>query len=251
MAPDQNTVRLSELIQASSRIVALTGAGISTSAGLPDFRSPQSGLWNVLDMEAFTSTGFLRSPHKLYQLIQRLVPAQGTIQPTLGHRWLAWLEAQDTLTGLLTQNVDGLHQKAGSKQVVELHGNCISAHCVGCGESGMMEDLLASMEGVPNEVPQCELCGGIYKPDVILFGDLLPPEAFRTGTRWARECDLFLVLGSSLQVAPASDLPWMALRQGAKLAILNLEETPLDDQAELVLHEDIDEVVSRLWDRGS
>jgi len=169
-----------------------------------------------------------------------------SVRPTLAHEWLARLEDQGKLLGTVTQNVDGLHQMAGSKRVVELHGTFRTASCTQCGEGVEMEELLADYDGFPDEAPTCELCGGLFKPDVILFGDLLPPDAFRTASEWAESCDLLLVLGSSLLVSPANGLPSSAIRAGGSLAIVNLESTPLDGMARVVLHEEIDSVIRAL-----
>jgi len=243
----QSLTRLKSLVDDAQRIVALTGAGISTSAGIPDFRSPGTGLWNMMDdMEAFTSSGFVRRPEKLYQLVQKLAPSMERIQPTKAHLWLADLERKGRLLGTVTQNVDGLHQMAGCLQVVELHGTFRTATCLQCREERDMQGLMEQMHGFLDEVPTCELCGGLFKPNVILFGDLLPPESYRTACQWARGCDLFLVLGSSLLVSPANGLPLMAMGSDADLCIVNLEPTPLDRSASVVLHERIDDVVEAL-----
>jgi len=242
---DMASVRkLGSLVKESNRILALTGAGISTSAGIPDFRSPGTGLWNVMeDLDAFTSAGFLTKPQKLYQLALKLAPSMETVRPTLAHEWLASLEDQGKLLGTVTQNVDGLHQMAGSKRVVELHGTFRTASCIQCGERRDMEELMAEYDGFPDEAPTCELCGGLLKPDVILFGDFLPPEAYQTASDWAENCDLFIVLGSSLLVSPANSLPRLAIHAGTPLAIINLESTPLDGTAVVVLRQNIDDVV--------
>ncbi len=219
--------------------MALTGAGVSTPSGLPDFRSPGTGLWERHDpMETGSLSAFREDPERFYATIRPL--AQGFLQaePNAAHRALARLEADGRLFGLITQNVDGLHQRAGSRNVVEVHGSLREATCVVCyavyPTSAFAEDYLQK-----GTAPRCPACAGYLKLNAILMGEQLPWETIQTALAWSRMCDLMLVAGSSLEITPAGQLPLEALRAGARCIIVNREPTYLDERADVVLRQDV------------
>ena len=219
--------------------IVLSGAGISTPSGIPDFRSPQSGLWQQTDPEIVASIGgFRRDPKAFYAWIRPLAQKIFRSEPNPAHRALADLEGAGLVKAVITQNIDGLHQKAGSRRVLELHGNLRQVTCLRCGchtpTAAMLDAFLAS-----EEVPCCPRCGGVMKPDVILYGELLPADVLREAEEEAAACDLMWVIGSSLTVAPASLLPQWAIERGARLVIANRTPTDLDRRAEAVLRDDV------------
>jgi NAD-dependent deacetylase len=226
-----------DLINKATYSVAFTGAGISTPSGIPDFRSPASGMWEQVDPMAVASLhGFRQNPQRFYNWVRPLAQLTLTAQPNPAHLALARLEDKGKLHGIITQNIDMLHHRAGNKQVYELHGHLREATCLRCykivSAPPMIEQFL-----VDGCVPKCE-CGGVLKPNVILFGEQLPYKELQGAQDATRKCDLMLIIGSSLEVAPASDLPLLAKRGGAKLLIVNLEPTMLDRVADVVIHAD-------------
>jgi NAD-dependent deacetylase len=218
------------LIQASSRIAALSGAGISTEAGVPDFRGP-SGLWRDPGlMDRLSLTGFQQNPEVFYASSVDLFSNISRAEPTSAHRMLARLEALGKLDAVVTQNIDGLHQKAGSKKVFEVHGTYRTGHCPQCHDFFKMEPFYREMERGKLKVPRCEKCAVPIKPDIVLFEELLPYVAWKGSVEAVSNCDLLLVLGSSLVIYPAAELPSIALAHGARLLIVNLQDTPYDNQ---------------------
>lgn len=231
--------KAAQLLAEARYAVALTGAGISTPSGIPDFRSPGTGLWEKYDpMEVATIWAFRRDPKKFYEWFRPRVDSFLAAQPNPAHTALADLENMGILKAVITQNIDGLHQRAGSRQVIELHGNGRQAACMDCGREYAAEVLWGEYKK-SGEVPQCRDCGGLIKPKVILFGEVLPPQALDAAWEEARKCDLMLVVGSSLEVTPAAGLPYMARDHGARLIIVNLQPTPADHLADAVIREDV------------
>ncbi|MBM4466791.1 MAG: NAD-dependent deacylase [Chloroflexi bacterium] len=233
------------LIVNSNYVVALTGAGISTPSGIPDFRSPGSGLWEKIDPLLMASVfSFRLQPQAFYDWARPLARKLLEAEPNPAHLALAKLEEMGWLKTVITQNIDDLHQKAGSKRVLELHGNMRQATCLRCRKvvstQGMIERFLE--EG---EVPNCQ-CGGLLKPNIVLIGEPLPRWVLLEAWGEAERCDLMLVVGSSLEIAPASEIPFVALRCGAKAIVVNLQPTPLDSQADVVIHQDVAEVLPRI-----
>lgn len=251
MTPPRNDAlnRVVEHLERATRVVALTGAGVSTEAGIPDFRSSEGGLWNDLNlMVSLSSWGFRRAPGRFYASILRLLPPLLNAQPTRTHYLLAEFERRGKLTTVITQNIDGLHQRAGSRNVIELHGTYRRAHCVDCQHAYTFEEVQSKIQ--QQELPpRCHRCRGLIKPDVVLFGDLLPSEALARATEAVQQCDLLLILGSSLVVYPAADLPRQAREAGARLIIVNLEPTPYDHRAEIVIHTPLGEFSQFVGDR--
>lgn len=233
------------LLREARCAVALSGAGISVPSGIPDFRSPGSGLWEQADPFAVASlASFRRHPEAFYNWIRPLARTILQAQPNAAHVTLAELEAMQRLEAVITQNIDGLHQRAGSRRVYELHGHIRQATCLHCHKVVSTDELIPNFVE-KGELPRCQ-CGGIFKPNVILFGEMLPEHTWNAAVEWVERCDILLVVGSSLEVSPAADLPLYATAHGAQLVIVNLTPTPLDGLAEVVIHEDVAEVLPRI-----
>ncbi len=238
--------RAAALIANSKYIVALTGAGISTPSGIPDFRSPGSGLWErVNPLLVASAFSFRLQPQAFYEWARPLARKLLEAKPNPAHRALAELEEMGLLKAVITQNIDDLHQKAGSKRVLELHGNMRQATCLKCHQvvstQGLMERFLG--EG---ELPYCS-CGGLLRPNVVLIGEPLPRWVLLEAWGEAERCDLMMVVGSSLEIAPAAEIPFVASRHGAKAIVVNYQPTPLDSQADVVIHEDVAEVLPQIF----
>jgi len=217
--------------------VSLTGAGVSTPSGIPDFRSPGSGLWEKTDpMRVASIWAFRANPQAFYDWIFPLAEKLLIATPNPAHRALADLERLGKMNAVITQNIDSLHQKAGSQRVLELHGHTRDACCMDCGHVVALTDHLTHALA-RQQMPRCKKCAGILKPAAILFGELLPREILRGAQHEARKCDIMLVTGSSLEVTPASDLPWIAHQVGAQIIIVNYEPTPCDDLAAVVIRD--------------
>lgn len=235
--------RAAHLIEQAQHIVAFTGAGISTPSGIPDYRSPSSGLWENVDPVAVASIfGFRQNPKAFYDWVRPLTRLTVEANPNAAHIALAELENRGKLKAVITQNIDMLHTRAGSKTVHELHGHMRESTCIHCFTVYPGEPILEKFLR-DGEVPLCEKCGGVLKPNVILYGEQLPIRELQAAKSAARECDLMIIAGTSLEVAPASDLPVIAQRTGARLIIINFEETPLDRAAEVIIQGDVAEVL--------
>jgi NAD-dependent deacetylase len=232
--------RAADILSVARRIVALTGAGISRPSGIPDFRSAD-GLWAHADPMAVASlAGFRADPRRFYSWVQPLIDTIEVASPNRAHLALAQLEREGRLAALITQNIDGLHQRAGSREVYELHGHIRSATCLECDHQAPARPLIAQLRrGI---IPRCA-CGGLFKPDVVLFDELLPRGLFWLAQRAIEQCDVVLVAGTALEVAPVCELPLAALRRGARLIIVNQSETYLDARADVVLREDVAEAL--------
>ena len=223
------------LIKDAESIVALTGAGISTEAGIPDFRGP-AGIWNNPELLSLMSArGFQTDPAGFYRASMARLPNITSAKPTAAHKLLAELEARGKLKAVITQNIDGLHHAAGSKTVYEIHGTIRTGHCTKCHASFKMAAVYEAIEAGEPLPPLCHDCQWPIKPDTVLFDEMLPMEVWRAAERAAEQCDLMLVLGSSLVVYPAAELPERAIRSGAKLIIVNLEPTDYDLRATLAI----------------
>jgi NAD-dependent deacetylase len=204
------------------KTIALTGAGISVESGIPDFRSA-GGLWSKYDPEEYAHISAFRSnPAKVWQMLQEMMELVLSAEPNPAHRALAELERMGLLRSVITQNVDGLHQRGGSKEVIEFHGSNQWLVCLGCGYR--QEAASLSLEVIP---PRCPQCGSILKPDVVFFGEAIPWEAQTKSFEEARTCDLVLVVGTSAVVYPAAGIPTIAKQGGAKVVEINMESTPL------------------------
>ncbi len=220
--------RLVEAIKGAKCVGCLTGAGVSTLCGIPDFRGPQ-GLYRQPNAERiFDIDWFDRDPSVYYTGCADLVYGLGRYRPGPVHKALAHLEDIGLLKGIATQNIDMLHQKAGCSNVYEVHGSPMLHHCRRCGDEKSYDEILEMLKVAP--VPRCR-CGGAYKPDITFFGEALPEEAFRSAQALAIKSDVFLVLGTSLTVFPAAGLPRLTLQAGGKVFIVNAQPTSLDEYA--------------------
>jgi NAD-dependent deacetylase len=220
---------LAELIAANQPCVALTGAGVSTESGIPDFRSA-GGIWSEFDpYEVGSIDAFRRDPARVWEFYALRLGVLAGAQPNDAHRALVRLEAAGLLDAVITQNVDRLHAAAGSREVIEVHGSIERAECLACGtEVSDVRSLLP--------LPRCPRCGTVLKPGVVMFGELLPASAIERATELARSAALLLVIGSSLEVWPVAGLPEEMLAHGGKLAIVNRDPTRYDARAALVVH---------------
>lgn len=229
--------------------VALTGAGVSTPSGIPDFRTPTAGLWaNVDPMEVASLQGFRANPHRFYNWIEPLARTLLNAQPNAAHLALSQLERVGKLAAVITQNIDMLHQRAGTAHVFEVHGHIAEATCINCfrvyaGHDALLDWLATGI------IPRCTHCGDVLKPNVILFDEQVPAQVLTDAKQMVKQCDVMLVVGSSLEVLPAADLPRLAADRGAKLIIINREHTYLDDRAAVVLRADVADVLPALADR--
>ncbi len=229
---------VARLLAESRRAVAFTGAGISTESGVADFRSP-GGVWSKYQPVMFQD--FLASEaarRQYWRMKKEGYWEMRNARPNAGHHALARLEAAGKLVALITQNIDGLHQDAGSRRVLELHGTTRAVICLQCGARYDPDAIQARLEG-GEEVPLCEKCGGLLKPATVSFGQALPADVLSEAFDLATGADLMLAIGSSLVVEPAASLPLQARRRGARLVIINKTETPLDRIADAVLREPI------------
>ena len=231
---------LADWLASAASAVVFTGAGISTESGIPDFRSP-GGIWSRYKPVMFED--FLRSEsarRDSWRLKFQFDESLREAAPNRGHRAVAELVRRGTASTVITQNVDGLHQAAGvpDAQVIELHGNTTYAHCLDCGLHHELAPIRAAFLR-DETLPVCNACGGLVKTATISFGQSMPEAAMARAEQATLACDLFLVLGSSLVVQPAAGFPLLARRRGARLVIVNRDPTPLDEVADLVLHEPI------------
>jgi NAD-dependent protein deacetylase/lipoamidase len=238
--PSAGVERLAELIGESGCTVALTGAGISVPSGIPDFRTPETGLWaNVNPMEVAHISVFERDPARFWSYYRPRFHSLGDKRPNAAHQALAELERRGLLEGVITQNIDRLHRAAGSENVVEVHGSIETSSCVRCLESYGIEEVDELFNG--EGVAECRACGGPVKPDVVLFGELLPESAITRARQLAERAELMLCVGSSLEVFPVAELPRVTLASGGRLAIVTKGATPYDSEAELKLNGEVDE----------
>ncbi|MFC7077600.1 Sir2 family NAD-dependent protein deacetylase [Haloarcula halophila] len=240
---------LAEYIGAASSTVALTGAGVSTASGIPSFRG-EDGLWDRFDPMDFHRRRFDADPEGFWQdrlSLRTAVYGDHDPEPNAAHRALVDLESMGALDAVLTQNTDGLHDAAGSERVVELHGTNRRVVCDDCGDRADASPVFERV-GDGDCPPRCG-CGGVYKPDVVLFGESLPEETIATAQRLAQECDLLLAAGTSLAVRPVSLLPKLVVDGGGSFVVLNLEETERDALADLVVRGDVTAVLPSVVDR--
>jgi NAD-dependent deacetylase len=232
--------RLAELIRRSRSTVALTGAGVSVPSGIPDFRSPGTGLWeNVDPMEVAHIDVFERDPARFWTYYRPRFQTLGDKRPNRAHEALAELERRGLLAGVITQNIDRLHRAAGSREVVEVHGTIETSSCRVCATSFELEAVEELFDA--DGVAICSSCGGAVKPDVVLFGELLPESAMARAQELAERAELMLCVGSSLAVYPVAGLPQLTLERGGMLAVVTKGETSYDAEAELKLEGEVDE----------
>lgn len=238
-----------DLFRQSRHAVALTGAGLSTPSGIPDFRSEGSGLWSKDEpMEVASLSTFRTAPERFFEWFRPLAHQIFYALPNPAHYALAWLEKAGKLHSIVTQNIDALHQKAGSQTVIEMHGTMQTLTCTQCyqqvASAGRLDEFVNN-----GSTPLCPQCGSTLKPDVILFGEQLPQGAWQQAQREARSCDLMMVAGSSLEVLPVAGLPMQTLERGGHLIVINNSPTYLNARADLVIMEDVAEVIPAIVER--
>ncbi len=237
-------VRAADILRASKYSVALTGAGISVPSGIPDFRSPGSGLWEKYDpMEVASIASFHEHPERFYDWLRPLLESTGAALPNPAHRALSELQDLSLLREIVTQNIDGLHEAAGARDVLPVHGHTRTASCVNCGASYPGSLLLPVVQR--GAVPKCERsgCGGVLKPDVVLFGEVLPLEVLHGAHDAAGRAEVMIVVGSSLEVFPVNELPLRCLQNGGRLLVFNKGPTLVDDQATVKIEADVAEIL--------
>jgi NAD-dependent deacetylase len=227
--------RLAELIRSAGPVVALTGAGISVASGIPDFRTPETGIWAGVDpMEVAHIAVWQRDPARFWAFYgQRFAILDGK-RPNDAHRALVELERRGLLSGVITQNIDGLHAAAGTSDPIEVHGSVATASCLDCGERVSLAETRERLAADPDAIPRCS-CGAPLKPDVVLFGELLPAAAMERAQALAEHAGLMLVVGSSLEVHPVAGLPAETLANGGRLALVTKGLTPYDRAADVKL----------------
>lgn len=235
-----------QLIREAEQILVFSGAGLSTESGIPDFRSP-GGLWSKYDPSEFYFDRFLseeRARATYWKMSTESYHIMKDARPNRAHLAVKTLETMGKLLAVVTQNIDRLHHKAGNSpdRIIEIHGTLFSVSCLSCGKTYDRDDIDDRItSGVA--VPTCDDCGGILKPDTISFGQAMPEDKMAKSFTLARESDLCMALGSSLVVYPAASIPSVALESGAKLMIINRDETPLDPEADVVVHGSLSEVL--------
>ena len=236
---------LAELLRGARSAVALTGAGVSVPSGIPDFRSPGTGLWEKVDpMEVAHISVFERDPARFWRYYRPRFQTLGDKRPNAAHEALAELERRGLISGVITQNIDRLHRAAGSREVVEVHGSIETSSCRNCGTSFELERVEDLFDDAG--VAICAECGGPVKPDVVLFGELLPEAAMARAQELAEAAELMLCVGSSLAVYPVAGLPEVTLERGGRLAIVTQGPTPYDELAAVKLEGEVDEELGAL-----
>ena len=242
---DRTIQHAAELLQGARRGLALTGAGASAESGIPTFRGG-GGLWERYDPVKVASIKyFMADPSAYWRVAKERGPVALAARPNPGHYALAALEASGRLAAVVTQNTDGLHQDSGSRRVVELHGSGRTVLCLDCGSREARAEVQARLEA--EMPPRCRMCGGLFlKPAVVLFGEPMPQAEMREAFELARQADVVIVVGSSLVVHPAADIPPAALGSGARMIVVNVEPTPLDELADVVIHGKSGEVLPEL-----
>lgn len=221
-------------------IVALTGAGISVPSGIPDFRTPRTGLWESVDpMEVAHIDAFHSDPVRFWRFYGERFATLGDKRPNGAHEALVQLERRGLLDGVITQNIDMLHRKAGTRELVEVHGSIASCSCPECGGSVPLQQARELLAADGQGVPRCGACGGPIKPDVVLFGELLPAVALARAREMCERADVLLCIGSSLEVHPVAGLPLLTREAGGSVAIVTQGPTPLEELADVRLHGDV------------
>jgi NAD-dependent deacetylase len=233
------------MLEGASSAVALTGAGVSVPSGIPDFRTPETGLWAKVDpMEVAHVDVFERNPERFWSYYRPRFQSLGDKRPNAAHEALAELERRGLIEGVITQNIDRLHRTAGSQNVIEVHGSIETSSCTACATAFGLDEVDSLFD--ERGVAICGACGGAVKPDVVLFGELLPEEAMARASELAEVADLMLCVGSSLAVYPVAGLPRLTLEAGGRLAIVTKGETPYDDEAEVKLEGEVDAELAAL-----
>jgi NAD-dependent deacetylase len=242
LAAEHAIQKAADLLRSARHAVVLTGAGISTPSGIPDFRSQKTGLWTHDDpMQVASLSAFKYRPEAFFNWLRPLAEKIWLAQPNPAHIGLAQLEAVGLLKAIITQNIDGLHQEAGSKTVLEVHGSTRTASCARCQKT--YPSAIYRQSFLDGGLPRCPVCNTILKPDIVLFEEMLPADIWEQAARHCEQADVMLVVGSSLEVTPAASLPRLALDHGASLIINTISPTYLDDEAEILLPYNVAEMI--------
>ncbi|MGD8228442.1 MAG: Sir2 family NAD-dependent protein deacetylase [Desulfobacteraceae bacterium] len=249
---DPIVVKGVELIRESEKILVFSGAGLSTESGIPDFRSP-GGVWDKYDPADFTFQKFIsdqKARVTYWEMSSEFYQGMKDAVPNRAHLAIAELEGTGKLLAIVTQNVDRLHHKAGNSpdKIIEIHGTTFSVSCLSC-KKGYDRDEIEERLRSGVKVPYCDDCSGILKPDTISFGQAMPEDKMSQSLAHARNCDLCIVLGSSLVVYPAASIPIQAVETGAKLMIINRDETPLDPHAALIIHDSVARILGQIMEK--
>jgi len=233
--------RLAELVRGAGSVVALTGAGVSVPSGIPDFRSPGTGMWERVDpMEVAHIDAFRSDPGRFWRFYGERFATLGGKLPNAAHRALAAMERRGVLDAVITQNVDMLHRRAGTRELVEIHGSIATCSCLLCGERVELELARELVRAADDGIPRCGRCAAPLKPDVVLFGEFLPAAALERACELCRGADVLLCIGSSLEVHPVAGLPALTRQSGGRVAIITLGPTPLDQIADVRLSGDVE-----------
>jgi NAD-dependent deacetylase len=234
-----NFTDFSHKLSTSRYAIVFSGAGISTPSGIADFRTPRSGLWERFDPMLYSSlTAFRTNPNKFYEWLRPLLTSGANALPNPAHHVIAQLEKGGFLHGVITQNIDGLHKKAGTEIIAEIHGSMNEFLCMNCRKRIDAGSILVLLAG-KKPIPTCPVCGSVLKPDIVLYEEMLPEKEWEKAVTMTRRSDLFIVSGSSLEVYPAASLPQMAKKNGACLVINTLLPTALDDMADMLFRCDV------------
>ena len=238
--------KAAEMIQSSKFVVVLSGAGISTPSGIPDFRSAGSGLWSRFNpMEVASLSAFRYNPEKVFNWLRPLVQRIVQAEPNPAHYAVAQLEQTGHVKTVITQNIDRLHHRAGSLQVLEVHGSFQTMTCISCYKQQDVDDYVKPYIE-DGEIPRCPDCKNILKPNLVLFEEQLPFETWNRACQAAKSCDLMIVTGSSLEVVPVAGLPMRAVENDAHLIVVNQMDTYIDERADAVLHGDVAEILPQI-----
>jgi NAD-dependent deacetylase len=236
----EQTQRLADLIRRASSVVALTGAGISVPSGIPDFRTPGTGLWEKVDpMEVAHIDAFHEDPVRFWSFYGQRFATLGEKLPNGAHRALVAMEQRGLLDAVITQNIDMLHRTAGTRELIEMHGSIAGCSCLSCGTSVPVQEVRDRLGRAQDGVPRCEDCGRALKPDVVLFGEMLSQPSLERARELCEAADVLLCVGSSLEVHPVAGLPLLTRASGGRIAILTQGPTPLDELADVRLGGDV------------
>jgi NAD-dependent deacetylase len=247
-ATPRQATQLAELLECSESAVVLTGAGVSVPSGIPDFRTPGTGLWEKVDpMKVAHIDVFRRDPDRFWHFYGDRFASLDDKEPNEAHYAIAELEARELIRGVITQNIDRLHRRAGSRNVIEVHGSIEWSVCLECGAKTGIEEVIGKLRA-GMKTPECEACITPLKPDVVLFGELLPEEAMSEAFALASEADLMIAIGSSLEVFPVASLPGVTLENGGRVALVTQGRTPYDRNAEVKLSGDVVDELTAVLD---
>jgi NAD-dependent deacetylase len=246
---ESTALHVSNLLRAARHAVIFTGAGISTPSGIPDFRSASTGLWRKSNpMDVASLSAFRYHPDRFYNWLQPLVKTAWQAMPNAAHHALAEMEKMGIIKAVITQNIDSLHHRAGSKNVLELHGSMRTLSCLHCKSTHAIDKFIEALLDHA-ETPHCPKCNHLLKPDIVLFEEMLPAEAWSKAEWHCQQADLIFVIGSSLEVSPANTLPYYAVLNNVSLIINNLTATHLDNHAVVLLPHDVIETIPMILDK--